>query len=215
MRYLVDDRVCVAGPRTLLWVTSDHAHMLLSETPDFDMWIFVFSAGLEPEGAGDARLVSRLSAQDHDELCAIAGALSDTVNTQARLRGLAWWGERALAAARKGIGNDFVRCHEIVRRAAELVAGDPALDGQDLSAQLGISTARIARLFRRDTREGLVDYRNRCRLATVDRLLAEQSGANLLSAAMDAGFGSYSQFFRVFQSMRGTSPRTWYRQLEI
>lgn len=214
MRYLIDDKVCVAGPRTLLWVTPDHAHMLLSETPDFDMWIFVLAAELEPEATGRPQLVSRLSTEDHNELCAIAQAIAAVANQKASLRGMAWWGERALAAVSAASGSDVARCRPIVRRAAELIAADPALDGEELAESLGTNVARLGRTFRQDTGEGLVDYRNRCRLAAVDRLLAEQRGANLLSAALDAGFGSYSQFYRVFQTFRGQSPREWYRQLE-
>lgn len=214
MRYLIDDKVCVAGPRTLLWVTPAHAHMLLSETPDFDMWIFVFAAELEPEAAARPRLVSRLSTEDHNELCAIAQASAETASVQTKLRGIAWWGERALAAVSAASSSDVARCRPIVRRTAELIAADPALDGHDLAGIVGVGVSRIGRLFRQDTGESLVDYRNRCRLAAVDRLLAEQRGANLLSAALDAGFGSYSQFFRVFQMLRRQSPREWYRQLE-
>jgi len=32
---------------------------------------------------------------------------------------------------------------------------------------------------------------------------------NLLDAALDAGFGSYAQFFRVFRQEMGTTPRLW------
>lgn len=214
MRYLIDDKVCIAGPRTLLWVTSDHAHMLLSETPDFDMWIFVFANELEPQGAAHPQLVSRLTVQRHDELCGIAEASAQTASPKARLRGIAWWGERALAAAVANAGDDLGHCRPIVRLTAELIARDPALGGPELAAQFGIGAPRLARIFREDTGEGIVDYRNRCRLAAVDRMLSERRRTNLLSCAMDAGFGSYSQFFRVFESLRGQSPRAWYRQLE-
>jgi len=48
--------------------------------------------------------------------------------------------------------------------------------------------------------------RNRLRL---ERFFAEvdQGGNNLLEAALAAGFGSYSQFHRVFRELIGTTPR--------
>lgn len=214
MRYLVDDRVCLAGPRTLLWVTSDHAHMLLSETPDFDMWIFVFSDELKPKGKALPELVSRLPVESHDELCRIAEVCERSADELVRLKGISWWGERALEAALAGESSDLAYCRPVVKRAAELIAADPSLENDELAIRLGLGAPRIARLFREDTGDGLCDYRNRCRLAEVDRLLASSRGANLLSCAMDAGFGSYSQFFRVFQTMRGQSPREWYRLLD-
>lgn len=215
MRYLVDDQVCTAGPRTLLWVTNEHAHMLLSETPDFDMWIFVFGETVQPSGRGLPDLVSRLSHERHDELCRIAELCELSPDKPVQLRGIAWWGERAHSAAIASDSDDRTYCRSIVRRAAELVATNPALENIDLGKQLEVSAAQISRLFRADTGEGLGNYRNRCRLAEVDRLLASMRGANLLSCALDAGFGSYSQFFRVFQSMRGQSPREWYRSLDM
>lgn len=215
MRYLVDDRVCHAGPRTLLWVDNDHAHMLLSETPDFDMWIVVFGEELRPTANTRVDLVSRLAVAQHEELLTIASAAAATSHHETKLRGIAWWGERALAAALDGESREFGRCHPAVKRAAELVGANPAVTMAELGAQIGLSPDRIARLFRAETGERLNDYRNRSRLAAVDRLLAENRRANLLSCALDAGFGSYPQFFRIFRALRGTSPREWYASLEL
>ena len=56
----------------------------------------------------------------------------------------------------------------------------------------------------------LVDYRNRLRL---DRFVAllDRGGTNLLEAALEAGFGSYSQFHRVFRSRLHATPREYLR----
>jgi AraC-like DNA-binding protein len=48
-------------------------------------------------------------------------------------------------------------------------------------------------------------YRNRLRIEKFLEL-AVRSG-NLLQAALDAGFGSYAQFSRVFRQQMGVSPR--------
>jgi transcriptional regulator GlxA family with amidase domain len=54
----------------------------------------------------------------------------------------------------------------------------------------------------------LVDYRNRLR---IDRFFEaiQRSGTNtnLLDAALEAGFGSYAQFHRVYRKFVGTTPR--------
>jgi AraC-like DNA-binding protein len=63
----------------------------------------------------------------------------------------------------------------------------------------------LAKHFRREVGASLVDYRNRLRIEKFLEL-AVRSG-NLLQAALDAGFGSYAQFSRVFRQQMGVSPR--------
>ena len=78
-----------------------------------------------------------------------------------------------------------------------------------MAKTLGISLSRLARLFKTEMGLSLVDYRNQLRL---DRFLSlvDSGGSNLLEAAYTAGFGSYSQFHRVFRALRGASPREYF-----
>jgi transcriptional regulator GlxA family with amidase domain len=55
-----------------------------------------------------------------------------------------------------------------------------------------------------------VEYRNRLRLDRFESLLG-QGPANLLDAALEAGFGSYAQFHRVFRARLHASPRDYLR----
>jgi AraC-like DNA-binding protein len=66
----------------------------------------------------------------------------------------------------------------------------------------------LAKHFRDQVGVPLVDYRNRVR---VERFLGfvERGGGNLLRAALDAGFGSYAQFHRVFRRTLGVTPREY------
>jgi transcriptional regulator GlxA family with amidase domain len=54
----------------------------------------------------------------------------------------------------------------------------------------------------------LVGYKNRLRLERFFTLV-HPGGGNLLQAALDAGFGSYAQFHRVFRDLLGTTPREY------
>jgi AraC-like DNA-binding protein len=56
-----------------------------------------------------------------------------------------------------------------------------------------------------------VGFRNRARLEAVDRIAEAQEGCTLTEAALEAGFGSYAQFFRVFRALRGVAPHAYYR----
>ena len=97
-----------------------------------------------------------------------------------------------------------------VVKAAQLLAKDPGLTGEELGAKLRLSASRVARLFKSEMGMSLVEYRNRLRLERFSTLL-DQKGDNLLEAALGAGFGSYAQFHRVFSTLRGTTPGKFLR----
>jgi AraC-like DNA-binding protein len=101
------------------------------------------------------------------------------------------------------------RRHPAIAAAVRMLADDPSLGGTSIAARLGVSLSRFARVFKADMGMSLVEYRNQLRLERFMSLV-DVGGGNLLEAALAAGFGSYSQFHRVFHAMRGTSPREYF-----
>jgi AraC-like DNA-binding protein len=99
--------------------------------------------------------------------------------------------------------------HPAVAAAVRMLTDDPSLRGGDIAKKLGVSLSRFARVFKSDTGLSLVDFRNQLRLERFLSLV-DAGGANLLEAAYAAGFGSYSQFHRVFRALRGASPRDYF-----
>ena len=99
--------------------------------------------------------------------------------------------------------------HPAVASALRMLAEAPSLSGGDIAKKMGVSLSRFARVFKADMGLSLVEHRNQLRL---DRFLSlvDSGGSNLLEAAYAAGFGSYSQFHRVFRALRGTSPRDYF-----
>jgi AraC-like DNA-binding protein len=95
-----------------------------------------------------------------------------------------------------------------VQRVLDALGDQPKVSAQRLARDLGISSGHLARLFRTEMGISLVEYRNRLR---IERFLslADRSGVNLLDAALEAGFGSYAQFHRVFRKLVGTTPREY------
>lgn len=90
---------------------------------------------------------------------------------------------------------------------------DPTLSGKELSARLGLSVSRLARVFKRQMGVSIVEYRNRLRFERFFQLLAGERGRKptLRQAARAAGFGSYAHFHRLFRARWRTGPREGFR----
>jgi AraC-like DNA-binding protein len=95
-----------------------------------------------------------------------------------------------------------------VERVLRALAEDLPVTGERLSSELGVSPGHLARSFKREMGVSLVDYRNRLRLDRFFEAIQRRGGnGNLLDAALEAGFGSYAQFHRVYRKFLGTTPR--------
>ena len=82
----------------------------------------------------------------------------------------------------------------------------------DLARQVRLSPYYLSELFRRQTGLALPDYRNRLRLQEFFRRSSARPDLRLLQHALDSGFGSDAQFYRIFTAALGLSPRAWLRQ---
>ncbi len=85
---------------------------------------------------------------------------------------------------------------------------DPSLSGRELAKRFAVSASKLTHLFKEEMGVSLVDYKNRLRLERFLTLVAP-GGGNLMQAALDAGFGSYAQFHRVFRELLGATPREY------
>jgi AraC-like DNA-binding protein len=96
----------------------------------------------------------------------------------------------------------------LVMRVLQAVSDDLPLTGEQLAQELGVSPGHLARSFKREMGISLVDYRNRRRIDRFFEAISRAGGTvNLLDAALEAGFGSYAQFHRVYRKFLGTAPR--------
>jgi AraC-like DNA-binding protein len=98
--------------------------------------------------------------------------------------------------------------HPAVTKAVRVLAEDPSLSGADLAARLDVSAGRFARVFKTEMGVSLVRYRNQLRIERFVKLM-NTGRSDMPTAARAAGFGSYAQFHRVFQALRGTTPRAY------
>jgi len=101
--------------------------------------------------------------------------------------------------------------HPLIREVTQLLGRDPTLTCDSLATQVHMSAGQLARTFKRYTGTSIVEHRNELRLA---RFLGrvDTQASNLLGAALEAGFGSYAQFHRVFRARFGQTPREYLQE---
>src|SRR6185436_8837980 len=88
----------------------------------------------------------------------------------------------------------------LVDRVRQALDEDLSLTGDRLAADFRVSPGYLARTFKREMGLSLVEYRNRLRLERFFETSQRQEGSGtLLCAALEAGFGSYAQFHRVYR----------------
>ena len=114
--------------------------------------------------------------------------------------------DRAAPLVQRGLSQMITDC-------LELLASDLAQSNHQLAERLGVTTSRLSRSFEAELGNALVEYRNELRL---DRFFAlaeaahERERAKLVDLALESGFGSYSQFHRIFVARFGRSPRRYF-----
>lgn len=103
--------------------------------------------------------------------------------------------------------------HEAVSRARHICETrcESARDDQDLAIdelarRAGISPSRLAHLFQDQVGITPLQYRNYCRVQAFVRSW-DGTERSLLPVALEAGFGSYPKFHRVFSQVCGAPPR--------
>lgn len=204
---------------SMLWLFPDQEHMLFNTSPDFEMWVWVIrphvlrnlcnpkdiapllernpaELHLRTVGARDAEKLIR-AAKEAEQ----ATPETDLHNAELlRLTSLAW----LMWRAREDSDPNVKVVHPtIVRVLSALSEGDA--DSTKLAKSVRVSPSYLSRLFHKEMGVPLIQYRNQLR---IQRFLSSyrRGAANILEAALSAGFGSYPQFHRVFTSIMGQSP---------
>ena len=90
------------------------------------------------------------------------------------------------------------------------LARDPT-DGRTIAqwaSALGTTSRSLARAFEREAKMGFTAYRRQARLHAAIRKLAD--GEGVTSIAIDLGFGSASNFIKLFRESTGMTPKRYF-----
>jgi AraC-like DNA-binding protein len=227
--YVLAARRYELPPSSLVWLFPAQEHVLTDWSPDFAMWVVVFRASMVRRlcrqgtarqlGTGDppgefCRWLGRDDALRLGRLLTdLAAGPHGAPETNA---GLAYLLLASWAAFERGRPVPVTTVlHPAVRRTVlELQRPVPGAGGlKALARRAGLSPARLSRVFGSQMGMPLSQFRNRLRLERFLQLQAAHPAHNLLPLALEAGFGSYAQFHRVFRQFVGCSPGTWERRM--
>lgn len=222
---LLEDRRYLLLPGHLIWLWPGQRHVPSGWSADMRLWVVewqpAYLARLRRAGRGDRPAPAdprhpfccRLAAPALQRLDGLLAAVAARTRPAAFNRGLefalfALW-EEYLAA------EPVADCTAFHPKLATVLAllGEPESSWTQarLARRVGLSPYYLSDLFRRQTGLTIPDYRSRLRLQEFFRRLQAHPEIRLLQHALDAGFGSYAQFYRVFTAAVGRSPRAWLR----
>jgi len=230
--YLLGNRRYQIRRGDLLWLFPSQEHVLIEQTPDFEMWIVVFRRRLIKRSAIDATSLPllqrslagdacrRLRQQDLSRFEELFAQLADNDQEPGLLNaGLAYGLLQAWKCFDTAGEVPARNLHPAVERTAKLLLSeqDSYYSLAQLAHRAGLSPSRLSRIFKQQTGLSIVAFRNRQR---IERFLEHYelgrdsaSPSTLLEAALDAGFGSYPQFHRVFRQLVGCSPAEYQRRV--
>ena len=224
--YLLANRKYQVRRGDLLWLFPAQEHVLIEQSPDFKMWIGVAKPKTVRRIAVDASAKILRQANPAGEYCRrlsqpalarLETLLAEIAATHERSglfnAGLSY---ALLAAWQQFEHSADVPVHDVhpaVEKAARHIRDKNNTIGlEELAHHAGLSAARLSRLFKQQTGIALVDFRNRQRVEKFLALYRTGQRMTMLEAALEAGFGSYPQFHRVFKRVMGCSPGSYRRK---
>jgi AraC-like DNA-binding protein/quercetin dioxygenase-like cupin family protein len=211
VRFGVGDAVVDVSRGELLVFPAGQDHVVLDASPD----LYLYAIGLDPahstlvlgrDGQSVAPLHVALDTTELDEVVDRAAAIVD--RAEAEELGAELWG-RVFWLARRAAARSSGGPHVVSRRALKLLSAAPELGLDRVASELRAHPSEVSRYFHRDLGMTFVRYRTRLRLLHFIRLI--QAGKrDLMHAASESGFGSYSQCHRAFCAELGCAPRAFF-----
>lgn len=218
--YLLEQRKYEIRRGDLLWLFPAQEHVLVEQSADFEMWIGVLKPNAVARTATDADARVLRQKNPAGEFCRrlpqpafvrLEKMFSEIVAAQNQPglfnTGLAYTLLSAWREFRQAADVPVRDVHPAVEKAARLIRdGRDAARLGELARLAGLSAHRLSRLFKQQTGVALADFRNRQRVEKFLQIYGTGQRRTMLDAALEAGFGSYAQFHRVFKRATGRSP---------
>lgn len=224
-QYFVDGTPYTVQSGTLLWLFSDQTHLITQASHDFSMWIIFIKPDCLKELCTETPFRDLLTPNPQRILCTQLKTQNAAYLSQSAERLLnrdpislhnATLRSTVLSAYHSFLhSNDDLHSgttHPAVARATKLIqASQYDLPIDDISKSAGISKSQLSRLFKEQTGMTLVEYRHKFFLERFMYIYGSGKTWTILEASLEAGFGSYAQFYRVFLKQYGFGPHQYFK----
>jgi AraC-like DNA-binding protein len=218
--YVIDGMRYALGPSQLLFLFPAQEHALIDTSPDHSAWV-MHVGGSFVRDVCTSELSRPLARAEPPAQCASELPIARTRHLSRLLRAL--FSEvhddaqynAGLAFALLTSWTEHHKAQKLVPESAPLPMVERAihtlrerteLSLDELARAVGVSRSVLTRTFKEHTGVSVVDYKNRLRLERFLALKSDGSERSMLDAALEAGFGSYAQFHRVFSALMGHAP---------
>ncbi len=226
-QYFIDGVPCTIKPGVLLWLFPEQTHLITNASPDFSMWIIFIKSSRLKTFCTEAPFQDLLQTQPHHILCTQLSNRNATYLSESA--------EQLLVREPQSLHNAILQStilfayhafthsheerqggatHPAVARATKLIQSmDYNQSIDSIAKTAGISKSQLSRLFKTQTGMTLVEYRHKFFLERFMYIYGSGKTWTILEAALEAGFGSYAQFYRVFLNQYGCGPHQHFKEL--
>lgn len=230
-KYTVDDRIYAMESRCIVFLFPAQEHALYDRSQDFKMWNITVRQSFLNTICKSKYLIPLKIQNPKENFCrqlhpSAARVYERLIPEIAQQRGdhpvIYRIGLSYLVAA---LWKDY---HEnsapvahapvtpYVQKAVYLLSHPDAPENlRDLGAALNISPSQISRMFKSEMGVPITKFRNRIKLDLFMNLMFKHPDHDLLTLAMDAGFGSYTQFFRIFREQMQMTPEEFRKKTDL
>lgn len=226
--YLVDGVRYDIIPGTLIYLYPQQEHQLIAETSDFEMWIIVVSQEFLQKNFSSqyftplrrmlpcgpfCKHLSPVAAERLGEMCEELAAPCDNADAANAALGYfmskAWtfFCDASAQPTTKHISSKIAAALKIISAQAEFESVER------IAESLDIEQSQLSRLFKRQTGMTITQYRQKTCLERFLMIWRQKPKVNMAHAALQAGFGSYPQFHRVFRAYFKLSPFEYFRKM--
>lgn len=221
--YRLGSRCYEVTANSMVWLFPQQEHVLFEQSSDFKMFISVFSPQLvkrscrspstallcqgDPEG-NFCKKVTKTECNELQRLLReVMSGSSDSDYFNAGLLFVLQHSWRCFKRVRNFLPSTLL--HPAVMKAAQLLEENQRFySNGELAQAVFLSESQLSRNFHQEMGCTIAAFRNQMRLEAFFRIIKKRP-ITILDAALEANFGSYSQFYKVFKTAVGISPREY------
>ncbi|MCF7953935.1 MAG: AraC family transcriptional regulator [Spirochaetales bacterium] len=219
VNYYINNKRYTLHKRNSIWIPPYQKHYLIDTSDNFTMLVCFFQKSLIQSVCTEkwTKLLldesymhelewRRLRKEDYWAVQSFSSSLMETEGQKDLYHaGLAWLVLLAWKYYLRGESVSGGSIHPSVAKAIKILYSELDIGTEELARRVGVSRSYLSRQFALEMGTNIVDWRNFIRIENY--LKQKNEDLNILDRALDAGFGSYAQFYRVHRQVLGYPPQ--------